>query len=282
MTATRFTALRDVDGDAARGSAGFVFGPSKGVSSWPLPRPATLMWGWTPSGFDLDGSDITAWHDAMGLWAPTPLASTRRPSITTINDVRVASHDGVDEFVCDTSTSSPWSATKGELWFVLRPGTQTKTFPTILGCSGAAPGASDRNTFQLYMDTGSSPYRVWLLVDHNTPATRGYVRTTNDVLTAGTTHILRVLSTDTAYQIWVDGVSKALTTVTLNNGKWFGDTGGYNSTALASYRYNNGSLFDASNPFKGEIGFFCVFEGINLTTDQAALLLAQLQRIFGL
>lgn len=281
MTATRFTALRDVDGDAARGSAGFVFGPSKGVSSWPLPRPATLMWGWTPSGFDLEADEITAWRDAMGLWAPTPLASTRRPSIATIDGVRVASHDGVDEFVCDTA-ATPWTATKGEVWLVAKPGTQTKLFPTLLGCSGAAPGVGDTHTFQLYMDTGASPYKLWLLVGLAADATRGYVRTTNDVLTAGTTHVIRVLSTDTAYQIWVDGSNKALTTVVQNNGKWFGDIGGYDSVALASYRYNDGTLSDAANPYKGEIGFFCVFEGINLTTDQAALLLAQLQRIFGL
>lgn len=280
MTATHFVSLDGVDNET-HGSSGFAFGPSKGWGSWTLPRPATLMWGWTPSGFDLDGSDITAWYDAMGLWAPTPLASTRRPSITTINDVRVASHDGVDEFVCDTS-ATPWTATKGELWFVLTPGTQTKTFPTILGCSGAPPGGTDQNTFQLYTDTGASPYRLWLLVDHATPATRGYVRTTNDCLTAGTTCVLRVVSTDTAYAIYVDGTSQALTTVTLNNGKWFGDTGGYDSTCLASYRYNDGTLFDASNPWAGEIGFFCVFEGVNLSTDQASLLLAKLQRVFGL
>ncbi len=207
-------------GAAGKARAGFVLGKC-GMSTWPLPKPVSLYFGASPSGFT-GSTPITDWTDALGFaeFVDGPTG----PSTTTLNGIAAADFTGTtpDNLVESTVTNKFVGHTAGEVWMVVRSRNWARTAGGTVLLGARVAGAQEfllRVSGSATLTNPAAVRRMFVSTANPTPVDSVYGGTE---LQDDTTYVLRYLSTGSAWQLWINGVAESLTVEAgSNSGKWW-------------------------------------------------------------
>ena len=234
MAATHAKIIAGWGGEATRGRAGFVLG-KHGMSTWPLPRPTSLYFGESPSGFT-GTAPITDWTDALAY--ANFVDGPSGPSTTTLNGLAAADFTGTapDTLLEGSGTNKFVGHTAGEAWFVVRSRNWARTAAGSVLLGARVGGGKEfllRVSGSATLTDPAAVRRMFVSTANAGPVDSVYGGT---VLADNTTYVLRYVSTGSAWQLWINGVAETLTVeADSNSGKWWSYVPSPASIELGAY-----------------------------------------------
>jgi hypothetical protein len=205
---------------------------------------------------------ISAWDDKSGNNRDVSQATgANQPTFRS----HLEGRDGVDfdgstDVLSNTTAGGTFSGTSGEVWAVF---TKVGTGATCFFASSDV--ASNTRQLRFFVTSG-----VVVRVRQNNADTEDIVDFTVPAeVVNGSIFIVRILSTGSAWRVWVNGVEGTASVISgANNGDWFGDTSARDNFSVGAAVI----LAGTNSPWDGSLRELLVVESANLSDANAELL----------
>lgn len=213
-----------------------LFRRRQGNSFSPASYGARLK-AWWKHGQDgyADTNPISLLSDQTVNNADLTQTLTKRPLYDT--DAHASGYaifDGTNDLLVYTAANAISTASSGEFYCVIRPSSVTGT--QAIFCTADEATATKLLSIQLN--------GAYLEIAQNDGGTEDRVTATTTAMSIGTSYVIGVISTGTAWQLRVNGISETLTVASgTNSGDWFGDTSARDNATLGARKTTTENTF---------------------------------------
>lgn len=187
------------------------------------------------SGSVADNDPVSTLADSSANARDLAQSLTKRPlwdDTITANGYSI--FDGANDLLAYSAADSISTASSGEFYCVIRPSSVTGT--------QAIFGTADESVANKLLSIQLNG--AYLEIAQNDGGTEDRVTATTTAMSTGTSYVIGVISTGTAWELRVNGVSQALTVASgSNSGDWFGDTSARDSATLGARKTTSENTF---------------------------------------